>query len=147
MIQAFLPAFSRRAPLARSLRFLATMGDDGRLYETTVTQDKLVIKYVRASGPGGQNVNKVSTKADVRFEVFGANWLPLEARERLAKQQATRINKFGELVVQSDAQRTQRQNLRDAIEKVQVMVDEACIEPKLREQWVEGQGEESKKRR
>eukprot|EP00941_MAST-03F_sp_MAST-3F-sp1_P003068 g3068.t1 len=104
------------------------------------------IKFVRSSGPGGQNVNKLSTKAEVRLNIDNAPF-PAEVKARLVEQQSTRINKSNELVMQSDAQRTQNRNLRDCLKKLQTAVDEAYVEPKSREKWNEGQGEESKKRR
>ena len=66
------------------------------------------VKFVRSSGPGGQNVNKVSTKADLRFNVLDAEWLPEEVRMALLDMEANRVNSVGELVVQSDRTRTQK---------------------------------------
>ena len=66
------------------------------------------VKFVRSSGPGGQNVNKVSTKADLRFNVIDADWMPEEVRIALLDAEANRVNAKGELVVQSDRTRTQK---------------------------------------
>ena len=81
---------------------------------------------------GGQNVNKLSTKADVRFNVQGAEWLPEEVRIRFISIWGSRINSDGEVSVQSDKFRTQHQNLQDAMDKLQVMVDKAVELPKER---------------
>jgi peptidyl-tRNA hydrolase ICT1 len=138
----------RTIPLHSTPSFVrASSGGEKKPYRVEVTRDKVEVKFVRSSGPGGQNVNKLSTKAEVRFHVDAAWWLPEEARARFSAQQATRINKLGEYVVQSDAQRTQQRNLRDCLAKAQSAVDAALVEPKERQSWVEGQGEESKKRR
>eukprot|EP00730_Choanoeca_flexa_P001028 TRINITY_DN10450_c0_g1_i1.p1 TRINITY_DN10450_c0_g1~~TRINITY_DN10450_c0_g1_i1.p1 ORF type:complete len:188 (+),score=22.06 TRINITY_DN10450_c0_g1_i1:24-587(+) len=85
----------------------------------------LTIAYARSSGPGGQNVNKVSTKADVRFHVDSADWLPDETKANLHQQQATKINKDGELVVTSTKTRSQKKNVDDAIRKILEMCKEA----------------------
>eukprot|EP00501_MAST-03F_sp_TOSAG23-6_P000536 GSMAST32.ASY1.ANO1.556.1 assembled CDS len=111
-----------------------------------VEKDMVDVKYVRSSGPGGQNVNKLSTKAEVRFNVYTVPWLPAEVRSRLAVQQATRINKAGEIVLYSDAERTQGRNLRDCLKKLQSIVDKAIVEPKERKIW-EGIGEKTKAKR
>jgi hypothetical protein len=67
---------------------------------------ELEISFSRSSGPGGQNVNKVNTKAEMRFHVRSAEWVgPIEVRERLLSQQATKITKDGYLVVSSQEHR------------------------------------------
>ena len=73
-----------------------------------VVRGDVVVKFVRSSGSGGQNVNKVSTKADLRLNVFDAEWLPEEVRIALLDSEANRVNSLGELVVQSDRTRTQK---------------------------------------
>ena len=73
-----------------------------------VERGDVEVKFVRSSGPGGQNVNKVSTKADLRLNVFDAEWLPEEVRMALLDMEANRVNSAGELVVQSDRTRTQK---------------------------------------
>lgn len=72
-------------------------------------------------------MNKVSTKADLRLNVFDAEWLPEEVRMALLDMEANRVNSAGELVVQSDRTRTQKGNLEDALRKLQVMIDAAVV--------------------
>lgn len=91
--------------------------------------------FARSSGPGGQNVNKVNTKVEVRFVVDGADWLPLDVRGRLKEYEANKINTRGELVVSSQEHRTQSDNKKECISKLQEMIFEAYLEPKQREQW------------
>ena len=101
-----------------------------------VPRDQLETKFVRSSGPGGQNVNKVSTKAEVRFRLDDAYWMPPDVRQRLAAQQRKRVSKSGWIVLQSDATRSQRCNLQDCISRLQTMVDQAAVKPKERKLWV-----------
>ncbi|CAN0072631.1 unnamed protein product, partial [Discosporangium mesarthrocarpum] len=64
-----------------------------------IPEERLDISFTRSSGAGGQNVNKVNTKVAIRFSIADADWLAPDIRERLAKQQASRVNKNGELVI------------------------------------------------
>ncbi len=66
---------------------------------------RLDINFARSSGPGGQNVNKVNTKAEVRFNVRQADWLTREVKDRLLDYQSAKINKDGDLIVSSQEHR------------------------------------------
>lgn len=93
-----------------------------------VPRDKLTIKFVRSGGPGGQNVNKVSTKVDMRFSLKeAANWLPPYVHRRLVEQNPNRVSKAYEFVLSSDRHRTQRQNLADCIDKLTEMIKKAAF--------------------
>jgi len=67
--------------------------------------DKLDIQFARSSGAGGQNVNKLNTKAEIRFNVSTCDWLPEAVKGRLQELQTNRINKEGELVITSQEHR------------------------------------------
>ena len=86
------------------------------------------ISFVRASGPGGQNVNKLSTAAQLRYAVARANLAPdVEARlERLAGQ---RLTKDGVIVIHAQRFRTQERNRADAIERLEALLREAMVRP------------------
>ncbi|XP_067285623.1 peptidyl-tRNA hydrolase ICT1, mitochondrial isoform X2 [Pseudorasbora parva] len=91
--------------------------------------DKLKITYCRSSGAGGQHVNKVSTKAEVRFHVQTAEWIPEDVRREILLKNKTRVNKAGELIVSSEMSRSQQRNLRACLMKISQMISEASQRP------------------
>jgi len=105
--------------------------------------DKIDFSFARSSGPGGQNVNKLNTKAEIRFNIQLADWIPNEVKQRLIQYQSNKINKDGELLITSQEHRTQGKNKDDCISKLQYMLAEAYIEPKDRHMW-EGISEKGK---
>jgi ribosome-associated protein len=92
----------------------------------------LTVKAVRASGPGGQNVNKVATKIDLRVDLDAIEGLGEAARARLAALARHRLDARGQLVVTSQATRNQAQNLEDARAKVRTLVGAALVRPRPR---------------
>ncbi|XP_077246688.1 class I peptide chain release factor isoform X2 [Tasmannia lanceolata] len=84
-----------------------------------ITLDHVTVSFARSGGPGGQNVNKVNTKVDMRFNVNNAYWLSDRVRERILQMEKNRINKEGEIVISSTKTRTQKGNIEDALEKLQ----------------------------
>lgn len=83
--------------------------------------NKLDVTYSRSSGPGGQNVNCVSTKVDVRFNVETADWIPEVARKKIMED-LTKLTKDGFLIIRSDKTRSQQMNLADALEKIRNII-------------------------
>ena len=88
--------------------------------------------YVRSGGPGGQNVNKVASKAVLRWDVKGSPSLPDEVKVRLCAQQASRITTEGELVLTSQRYRDQERNRQDCLEKLSELVRRALHRPRTR---------------
>ncbi|XP_042658348.1 peptidyl-tRNA hydrolase ICT1, mitochondrial [Tyto alba] len=93
--------------------------------------DRLTVSYCRSSGPGGQHVNKVNTKAEVRFHLESADWIPEAVRQKLASMHRNKINRAGELIVKSEESRYQMRNLAICLEKIRTMVTEATEVPKV----------------
>ncbi|KAF9169566.1 hypothetical protein BGX21_001010 [Mortierella sp. AD011] len=97
----------------------------------SIPKGLLTLNFVRSSGPGGQNVNKVNTKVDMRFVVDDAVWLPEYVRDRLKSEESNRINKSGEYVLTSDRKRTQMANLDDCLDKLHEVLIKMAELPKL----------------
>ncbi|KAJ1419148.1 Peptide chain release factor class I/class II [Sesbania bispinosa] len=94
-----------------------------------ITLDHVTVNFARSGGPGGQNVNKVNTKVDMRFNVKNAYWLSERVREKIMQMEKNRINKDGELVISSTKTRTQKGNIEDALAKLQEIIDAASYVP------------------
>jgi len=98
----------------------------------SLDDDELVIDFVRSSGPGGQNVNKVATAAQLRFDAANSPSLPDDVRARLLKLAGRRATAEGVIVIDARRFRTQGRNREDAIERLAALIRKACEKPKPR---------------
>ena len=88
--------------------------------------------FVRSSGPGGQNVNKVNSKAILRWNALASDALAGDVRQRFLARYGRRLTAGGELIVASQRYRDQRRNIDDALEKLRAMLQEIAEPPKRR---------------
>lgn len=88
--------------------------------------------FIRASGPGGQNVNKVASAVQLRFDVGRSPSLPPDVRRRLAMLAGRRMTEAGILIIQARRFRTQEQNRQDALERLIRLVQKAAVPPRPR---------------
>ncbi len=95
----------------------------------TLDEDELEISFIRASGPGGQNVNKVSTAVQMRFDARRSPSLPNDVSIRLQKMAGSRLTLDGVIVITANRHRTQEANRRDAIERLSELIAKAAVAP------------------
>ncbi len=97
--------------------------------ETLEARGELDYRFFRAGGPGGQNVNKVSTALQLRFDVANSPSLKEAVRERLMKLAGSRLTQEGVVQITAQRFRTQERNRADALERLQELIDRASVEP------------------
>jgi ribosome-associated protein len=100
--------------------------------DLNIPDEELQFSFARAGGPGGQNVNKVSSKAILHWNIDANTTLPPEVKHRLRSQQAGRISTEGFLVIQSQRYRDQPKNIDDCRQKLSAFVSAATFVPKPR---------------
>ena len=100
--------------------------------DIVIDEAELEERFVRSSGPGGQNVNKVSTAVELRFDVRRSASLPGDVRVRLERLAGRRLTSEGVLVIRAERHRTQERNREDARDNLAGLVKQALVVPKRR---------------
>lgn len=103
--------------------------------DISISESDIQVKFVRSTGPGGQNVNKVSTAAQLRFNVKNAP-LPDSLRDRLMSLAGKKITEQGELLITASRFRSQDRNRQDAFDRLAALIRRAAIPPKTRKPTV-----------
>jgi ribosome-associated protein len=97
-----------------------------------IDESEIKEEFIRASGPGGQKVNKVSTAVQLRFDVGNSPALPDDVRERLIRLAGRRITEDGVLIIEAQRFRTQQRNRQDAIDRLVTLIRKAAEKPRVR---------------
>jgi ribosome-associated protein len=98
----------------------------------SIPDESVSLRFIRAGGPGGQNVNKVASAVQLRFDPSLCPQLYPNALARLRRLAGRRLTDSGEIVISAQRFRTQEHNKRDALERLVEMLSQALIEPKIR---------------
>ncbi len=100
--------------------------------QIAIPREELRFTFVRSSGPGGQNVNKVASKAVLRWSITGSSSIPEGVRERLLSRYARRVTERGELILTSQRYRDQGKNIDDCLDKFRSLILAVAAPPRPR---------------
>lgn len=97
-----------------------------------INDEEIELNFIRSPGPGGQNVNKVSSAVQLRFNVQGSPSIPQDVKQRLIKLAGKRLSSEGVLIIEARQYRLQDRNRQAALERLVRLVQQACVPPKPR---------------
>lgn len=100
--------------------------------EISIPESEVKMEFVRSSGPGGQNVNKVATAVQLRFDIENSLSLPVDVKERLRKLAGRKLTEEGVLIIEARRFRSQERNRNDATERLVTLIRKALEKPKAR---------------
>lgn len=98
-------------------------------HRISIDERELEERFIRASGPGGQNVNKLATAVQLRFDARHSPSLPAQVRTRLERLAGRRLTRDGVLVISAQRHRTQERNRQDALERLIALIQRAAVAP------------------
>jgi ribosome-associated protein len=94
-----------------------------------IPENELVFSFIRADGPGGQNVNKVATAVQLRFDLRNTRGLPDDVKTRLVRMAGKRMTEDGVLLIEARRYREQERNRQDALARLQHLIEKAAVPP------------------
>jgi len=111
----------------------------------SIDEKEIQEDFIRSSGPGGQNVNKLSTAVQLRFNVDYSPSIPDKVKNRLRSLAGSRLNSSGDLIITAQRFRTQERNRQDALDRLVDLIRQATIEPKKRKTTKPSKASEKKR--
>lgn len=111
----------------------------------SIDESEIQFHFIRASGPGGQKVNKVSTAVQLRFDVGNSPSLPGDVRTRLIRLAGRRVTQDGILIIEARQFRTQERNREDAVERLKELIRRAAEQPKPRKKTKPSKAEKERR--